>query len=296
MKAFFKGAVFKAIIAVCVIVSAFAIFSAVFGSASPASSFMGLVLSPFQKAAVWISQGLNSPIGDAAAYEQQIADLQAQLAQAREQLIDYATCKQENEQYREYLELKKQNEDFLFADAQVISRDSSDSFGSFVISKGSLDGVKVNDPVISGKYLVGRVSEVGSTFAKVRTILAPDVNVSATEIRSRETGVVSGELGLVAQGKCRLSYLERSTSVSVGNIICTSGIGGAYPKGLFIGTVEQVKNDDRDISAYAVLQTGVDIFSLSDVFVITYFKGQGIDEASADTTQSPASSAAEDGK
>ncbi len=277
MKDFFKSARFKVIAAILAILLIFVIVSAVSGASSPASSVLGVLLSPVQKAAAWISGELHAPTGDAAAYQSQIDTLEKQVEELRGQLADYEKFKQENEQYKLYLELKKENPDFAFEDAQIISRDTADSFGSFTISKGSLDGVAVNDPVISGKYLVGRVFEVGPTYAKVRTILAPDVNVSAYEVRTRESGVVSGSVELADKNMCRMSYLNRDTSITSGSLVCTSSVGGTYPRGLIIGTVSQVRNDSHDISAYAIITAGADIMNLKDVFVITDFRGQGID-------------------
>lgn len=285
MKEFFKSARFKVIAVILALVLLFAVISALSGAASPASSFFGAIFSPIQKAAVWVSNELSAPIGDAAAYQADIAGLRRQVEELQGQLADYEKCKQENEQYRLYLELKEQNPDFSFADAQIISRDPADPFGSFTISKGLLDGISVNDPVISGTYLVGRVFEVGPTYAKVRTILSPDVNVSAFEIRTREPGVVGGTVELAEKNMCRMSYLNRDTSVSAGNIICTSNTGGSYPKGLIIGTVSEVKNDSHDISAYAVITAGADIMNLNDVFVLTDFRGQGIDETAGKNRQ-----------
>lgn len=285
MKEFFKSARFKVIAVILLALILFIVITAFSGASSPASSLLGVVFSPVQKAAAWVSNELRAPTGDAAVYQAQIDDLERQLEELRGQLADYEKCKQENEQYRLYLELKEQNPDFSFADAQIISRDTADPFGAFTLSKGALDGVSVNDPVISGNYLVGRVFEVGPTYAKVRTILSPDVNVSAFEIRTREPGVVSGTVELAAQNMCRMSYLNRDTSISAGNLIVTSNVGGSYPKGLIIGTVSEVKNDAHDISAYAVITAGADIMNLKDVFVITEFRGQGVDESAPGQSQ-----------
>lgn len=283
MKDFFSSTRFKVFAAILVLLLIFAVVSAFSGAASPASSVLGAVLSPVRKAAVWVSNELHAPTGDAAAYRAQIDALKAELEELRGQLADSERYKQENEQYRLYLELKKQNPDFVFEDAQIISRDTADIFGSFTISKGSLDGISVNDPVISGKYLVGRVFEVGPTYAKVRTILAPEVNVSAYEVRTREPGVVGGDVELAERNMCRMSYLNRDTSITSGSLVCTSSVGGTYPGGLIIGTVSQVKNDNHDISAYAMITAGADIMNLKDVFVITDFRGQGVDGSGAAT-------------
>lgn len=77
------------------------------------------------------------------------------------------------------------------------------------------------------------------------------------------------------KGQCTLSGLSRSSSITPGGIIVTSGIGATYPKGLIIGTVSEVNESSYDLSSYAVIEPGVDISQLEDVFVVTEFKGQG---------------------
>ena len=73
-----------------------------------------------------------------------------------------------------------------------------------------------------------------------------------------------------------LPGLKKTTSITGGSVICTSGIGGIYPKDLIIGTVEEVLNDTQTVSVYAVINPGVEIADLQDVFVIKSFDGQGI--------------------
>ena len=140
-------------------------------------------------------------------------------------------------------------------------------FYSFVINKGSAHGVEVNDPVIYGKYLVGVVHSVKPTTSVVHTILDPKVNVSAYDVQSREFGYVTTTSELALKQECYLPGLERNTAITKGSVICTTGIGGIYPKDLIIGTVEDVLNDPHNVSAYALIKTGVIIPDLQDVFV-----------------------------
>ena len=152
----------------------------------------------------------------------------------------------------------------------------SDAFGSFTLNKGELDGVAVNNPVIYGKYLVGVVVKTAPTYCVVNTVLNPEVNVSAYEVRTRETGYSTTTVELAKKSQCCLSGLVRSTAIAPGGIVCTSGVGGVYPADLIIGTVSEIKDDTTNISSYAVIDTQVDFSQLRDVFVITYFKGMGV--------------------
>ena len=113
----------------------------------------------------------------------------------------------------------------------------------------------------------------------VNTVLNPSVNVSAYEVRTRESSYVTTNIELSKKGCCSLSGLNRSTSIAPGGIVCTSGRGGIYPADLIIGTVEEIKNDTTNISSYAVVKTQVDFSQLRDVFIITQFRGMGVGDA-----------------
>ena len=75
-----------------------------------------------------------------------------------------------------------------------------------------------------------------------------------------------------------LSGLDKGTEVSIGGLVCTSGIGGIYPKGLIIGKISDIQDSEHDISLNAVIEPGVKITELEDIFVITDFKEQGVSD------------------
>ena len=157
----------------------------------------------------------------------------------------------------------------------VIGRVAADVFGSFVLNCGASDGVSVGDPVISGEYLIGLVSEVTPTTCTVLSVCDPKVNAAAYEIRTGETGYTETTAKLGVDGKLKLTGLSRSTAVAPGGIVCTSGVGGVYPRGLIIGTVTAVEKEEGDISYYAEVQPEIDLSEVQDAFVITDFEGKG---------------------
>ena len=140
---------------------------------------------------------------------------------------------------------------------------------------GSLDGVSVNDPVISGEYLIGVVSEVTPTTCVVLSVFDPQVNASAYEIRTGEMGYTDTTVKMASQNRIRFAGLTKETAIAEGGIVCTSGVGGVYPRGLIIGTVSEVLAEDGDISYYAIVEPEIDIDKIQDAFVITYFEGKG---------------------
>ena len=280
MRSFFKSTRFKGFLGFFgVLILSIIIAAATESGSSPASTVLGTVFSPLQSVSSAIADSVKDfsvYFRSSAQYQERVKELENQLGEAQKELVGYEQAKQQIALYEEFLELKEENEDFQFASASVIGSDSSDAFGSFTLNKGELDGVKVNNPVIYGKYLVGVVVKTAPTYCVVNTVLNPEVNVSAYEVRTRESGYSTTTVDLAKEGKCCLSGLVRTTAIAPGGIVCTSGVGGIYPADLIIGTVEEVRNDTTNISSYAVINTQVDFAQLRDVFIITYFKGMGV--------------------
>lgn len=282
MRQFIKSGRFKAFLVVfAALIMGVLAAAASQSKSSPASSALGIVFSPLNKLTASISNSLEDfsiYFRSAKTYSEKAQELEQKLADTQLELVDYEQTKQKVVLYEQFLELKTERPEFEFASARIIASDSSDYFGSFTVDKGSADNVAVNDPVIYGKYLVGVVVTVKPTYCVVNTVFNPEVNVSAYEVRSREQGFATTSIELAEQGQCRLSGLERTTAITPGSIICTSGIGGIFPADLILGVVTEVLDDTRDISSYAVFEPQTDMTRLRDVFIITDFRGQGVSQ------------------
>lgn len=279
MNRFYRTKTFKIFTAVIAVLILGAVTAAVLHSnTSPANSVVSTIFSPLQRASSFLSQKLSEfsiNFKSSATLSKQVDELNAEIEDLRAQLIDYEQMKNQNELYREFLELKEDNPDYKFSEAAVIGRDSANPLSTFVLNKGSTDDVSVNDPVIYGKYLVGVVTSVSLTQCTIKTIMNPDVNVSAYEVRTRDLGFVTSTPELAKDGFCIMPGLPDTTAISPGGMVCTSGVGGIYPRDLIIGTVAKVTDSTTDISASATIETPVDFGALTDVFIITEFEGQG---------------------
>lgn len=279
MRNFFRSSRFKVFLGVfAALMLGIIVAAASENGSSPASSALGTVFSPVFR----VSDYLADSVKDFSVYfrssktlSNEVLELESRLADSQAQLVDYEKAKQKNALYEEFLELKEERSDFKFSSASIVGSDSSGLFGSFTLNRGSLNGISVNDPVIYGKYLVGVVVSVKPTFCTVNTILNPEVNVSAYEVRTREQGFSTTTVELSQNGLCRLSGLVKTTAVAPGGIICTSGVGGIYPSDLIVGIVTEVLDDTHDISSYAVFESQVNFKELRDVFIITDFTGAG---------------------
>ena len=278
MRRFFKSAAFKTFAVVAAALLAGAIFAtASRGGTSPLTAVTSVVFGPVHRLSAYVAGELKSlPISfrSSSTLSKQLDEANKQVDKLMEQLVDYEQAKQKNEFYQQFLELKEEHEDYTFAEAAVVGRDAMNRLGVFTLNRGSAHGVSVNDPVIYGRYLVGVVTSVTLMQSTVSTIMSPDVNVSAYEVRTRSLGFVTTTLELSQEGLCQMPGLPSSTAVTAGGVVCTSGVGGIYPRDLIIGTIVDVVDGTVDISASAVIKPGADISEITDVFIITDFFGK----------------------
>ena len=275
MKDIFKSSRFKLITSIIALLLVGALISAANGHGETAqSAVIGTVFAPCHYVAQKISNTFDRISKNAsgnAAYEKEIAQLNDEIGDLRSQLADYQNLKNQNELYKEFLELKEENKNFKFEEVSVTGRDSADIYKSFTISKGFLSGIKDGDAVLYGKYIVGVIDKAYPDYSVVKTVLDPDFNVSAYEILSNEISYVTGNARLAKEGKCKMANLNSSTDISYGSIICTAGISTSVPKGLIIGTVDEIADETTDISSYAVISPGTDIDDITTCFVLTDF-------------------------
>lgn len=278
MRHFFLSTKFKIAVCICLALILGIFIAAVSDNGtSPLSAVLNYVMAPIDKAAsgaASMMKEFNLRFASSGAYEAKIDEMQTEIDDLKMQLVDYENIKYKLEAYEEFLDVKEKHRDYTFVPASVISRDSSDIFGSFTLNCGTEDGIHINDPVIYGNNLIGVVRELTETTCTVYTLFNPSVSVGAYEIRTREDCYVENDTALAAKGLLKISGLSRSTPVVSGGIICSSGIGGIYPRDLIIGTVSEVVDDATAITAYAVIEPGTDPSQITDVFIITDFTGK----------------------
>ena len=96
-------------------------------------------------------------------------------------------------------------------------------------------------------------------------------DVVGRDINSGEVSYVTGDAKLAADGCCKFENLSTSTDITYGSIIASAGISSKLPKGLIIGTVEEVADETTNISTYAIVKPGTDIANITDCLVLTGF-------------------------
>jgi len=272
MRSFFKSKKFKIFITI-LIVLLISFFVAVFAisKSAAATALGGGVLSPIQRVAVFIAdktEGLFASLESTEKLQDEIAEKNKQLAEYRDKLVDYENAKKKISLYEETLKIKEDNPEYNLVGAAITGRNPSERFGSFTINKGKLHGVKVNDPVIHGKYLVGVVKNVKPNYSVVLSVTDPQVKISVYDISTSESTFITNSVEVATEGNSQISNLDRKSKMVVGDIICTTGIGEVYPRDLLIGEITEIRYNEDTISRSAIIRPYADISKMTNVFVM----------------------------
>ena len=181
----------------------------------------------------------------------------------------YSEVLAENIRLRNLLKFKQGYTSYNMVGASVIERDYGGWTHTMVIDRGEDSGIKKYMPVIIPSGLVGFVSEVYMNSSRVQLLLDPRTTVGGIVQRpaSRVVSMVSGNSG--NPGLLSFMSLPKESDVIKGDIIVTSGYGGVYPKGLVIGTVEQVDVDSEGGTQSAEIRPAADFAHMEEVFIIT---------------------------
>ncbi len=239
------------------------------------------VTYPVRRFSASISGSVNEKLDtyyNAKAYREENAMLRKQITDLNEKLIGYDAAVAELEALREQLQIKEANTDFVMSrPATVLLPLANDLSDGFLINLGTEDGLTLNAPVICSKGLVGVITEVGSHYATVTTILSDEISVGALVPESGDSGIIEGNLRFAADGETKLIYLDEKHSVTEGDLVITAGATGLFPYGLQIGNVTETGMEETGLTAYAAIRPSVDFSTLSSVTVLLDFEGKGED-------------------
>lgn len=194
--------------------------------------------------------------------------LKSEIEELKYNLLELDTLKADNENLRDKLEIKERYNHFKLVYADITIKNYDNYNETFVINKGSNDGIKEKQAVITKDGLLGYVSKIAETTSIVTTILDPNVSVGAQIASVNKNAVVKGDFALKNEAKLKLTYIPIDTEVSVSEIVYTSGIGEVYPKGIPIGIIEEVVNKKNEIDRYAIVKPLADINNVKSVGII----------------------------
>lgn len=180
--------------------------------------------------------------------------------------------KYELDNFRKLYKLDEQYADYPKVAARVVSSNADNWYSTFVIDKGSKQGIKKNMNVISGSGLVGIVTEVNSSYSRVRSIIDDESNVSGTVLKTKDDCIVSGNLTKLSSGTIDISGISSTSKIKDGYEVVTSQISDKYLPGILIGYTKDIAKSSDNLTLSGSLVPAVDFSNLEMVLVVTKVK------------------------
>jgi rod shape-determining protein MreC len=191
-----------------------------------------------------------------------------ELARAREDAIQQQSASDLNT-------VRQQFPNDVFVAASVVSRDSSSVRSIIAIDRGSSDGAREGQIVVSeGRSLVGTISKTFDSYSWVTLITDPKSAVSAIVQESRAEGVVAGNY----DASLNMEFVGPGAAVKKGDFVLTSGVGGGYPADIVIGRVSTVQKTDQDLFQSVSVDHLASLSSIEHVLVLTSFQPQKLEQ------------------
>ena len=250
----------------------------------PVSAAAGAVLAPMQKGVNQLGSGLTNlreHLRTKKSLEKENEDLRTQLADAQENLNQVQLNQEELDNLKSLYDMDQNYADYDKIAANVIGKDAGNWFSVFLIDRGSNDGITVGMNVLADGGLAGIVIQVGPNYAKVRSIIDDNSNVSARNLSTSDLCVVSGSLKTMNESSL-IDFddlRDKEDQAKVGDQIVTSNISDMFLEGIPIGYITDIKTDSNNLTKSGHIATIVDFEHLDDVFVILQTK-----DISTDTT------------
>lgn len=193
-----------------------------------------------------------------------------------EMTIDNTRLRQEQyelERLQELYKLDQNYADYEKVGAHVIANNGTNWFNSFTIDKGSNDGIRTDMNVLAGSGLAGIVTEVGPTYAQVRSVIDDESNISGMVLSTSDLCMVRGDLKLMSDGRIRFEKLPNNDNkIDVGEQVVTSHISSKFLQGIFIGYISEIEVDSNNLTRSGYITPAVDFGNLQEVLVITSTK------------------------
>ncbi|PIS23834.1 MAG: rod shape-determining protein MreC [bacterium (Candidatus Stahlbacteria) CG08_land_8_20_14_0_20_40_26] len=218
----------------------------------------------FQLGSARIISNLQKPLTstasilDARRENQMLREKLIKISMEREQFQSYV---KENKRLTQLLSFKEKSS-YLLLCAEVVGISPYPNEGIILINKGRIDGVKKDMICITPHGLLGIVTDVAKDVSYIQTLNNPGFRVSAMDSRTRAVGIIRQKNGLI------LDNIPIASSINLGDTVITSGLGGVFPKGLFVGVIKDIKKS-QDMLFYVARVKAFAPSLVEYVFIIT---------------------------
>jgi rod shape-determining protein MreC len=224
------------------------------------------IARPFRDAWGWASDLIGA--------KDENEKLRKEVEELRQRVIEQQTAVSENERLKALLQFvdgPNFPSGFDGVATRVVGRPPSAYNQEVLIAAGSSSGVQRNDPVVTKDGLVGLVTDVTSNGAKVTLLTDQSSAVSAAVLESGAAGIVRH--GPSDSSALILDRVSKDELVSEGDLVITAGwrsgkLESLYPRGIPVGTVKSVGQQDVDLYKRIQVTPLVNFDSLAEVIVL----------------------------
>lgn len=147
---------------------------------------------------------------------------------------------------------------------RVSGRDFSNWCESLIIDKGEKSGVKNDMAVIADGAIIGKITAVSGSNARVSLITDPEIRIAVVSQRTRIAGLIYG----IARGRAIMKFIPKDSDIKPEDSIVTSSVSGIYPKGFLVGKVLSVKTEPNKLYLFALIEPAVDPMAVEEVMVL----------------------------
>lgn len=228
----------------------------------------GLVQAVFQKPAHFVAGFFESLEDIKNTYEQNklLKEKMESFVLLETELLE---LKKENETLRQLINQEESLKDFTTIHASVITRNPDRWHEVITLNRGQVHGVEKDMAVMTSKGLIGKVKSVSQFTSKVQLL-------SALNRENKISSVVQGEeevFGLIEgydeeRKELYLRKIPYGASIEISQRVITSGLGGVFPKGLLIGEISEIKEDEYGLTKMAYVKPLADFYVLDDVLIV----------------------------
>lgn len=222
-----------------------------------------------------VSAGFDWPYKDSRGLQQENQKLQQMVDDLRRQNVELWEAVARQQKEMEDKGFEKSNPQWSYLSARVLAWDPSNLVRTVVLNRGRVDGVAQGMVVVSSSGLVGKVVELSDRWSKVLLVIDPrsSANGMLQGPEDRPKGILQGR----TDGLLQMKYLPAESNPRKGDVIVTSGLGGAFPTGIFIGWVMEVSYSDGQMFHEALVRPAANLSNLDDVMIITNFMPLSLD-------------------
>ncbi|MBO5637500.1 MAG: rod shape-determining protein MreC [Acidaminococcaceae bacterium] len=235
------------------------------------NAVVNTVLLPFNEAVRFVSDQASSFRDSSrlnATLQEENAKLKAELDTLRNAEYRLKLMETENKELLAMAGYKQQNDRLTLLSARVVGVSLGDLHEYFFLDKGAADGVREDMVVSSSEGIAGVVDQVYRHYSRFMLVSASQSRIGVKVLRreSRAVGVLTGKG--VDRALLQAEYFSRDDDIQVGDMLVTSGIGGKYPSGLYVGKVREVETDVTGLQKLARIEPAANLNHLDRVFVV----------------------------